>query len=80
MKFVPKTILTVTSVGALSLVATLVAGVSFAAPNEPPPPSPPGPVPPGLPIDNGLIVLIIMAAALGFYKIHQMNRNKKAQM
>jgi hypothetical protein len=78
MKFVPKTILTVTSTVALTLAATMVTGISSAQ-GGPPPPTPPGPVPPGLPIDGGILILVVLAAAFGFYKIHQI-KNKKAQI
>ncbi|RZJ73788.1 hypothetical protein [Flavobacterium sp.] len=80
MKFVPKTILKVTSVAVFTLAAVMVTGISLAAPNNPPPPSPgPGPVPPGLPIDNGILVLAVAASVLAFYKIQQI-KNKKARM
>jgi hypothetical protein len=40
----------------------------FAAP-APPQPSPPPP--PGLPIDNGLVVLILAALIYGLFKVYQ---------
>lgn len=78
MKFVPKTVLTITFVAAFTVAAALVAGISLAASNEPPPPpSPgPGPVPPGLPIDGGVIVLMLFGLATAFYKIHQLQHKK----
>lgn len=72
MKFVPKTVLTVASVALFTLTAVMIAGVSLAAPGEPPPPSPdPDAVPPGLPIDMGVMGLALCAVALAFYKLYQ---------
>ncbi|RZJ66856.1 MAG: hypothetical protein EOO50_08190 [Flavobacterium sp.] len=75
MKFVPKAVLTITFVAAASLAAAFVGGISLAAPNNPPPPSP-DPVPPGLPIDSGILMLIVAAAGLGIYKIYQSKYRK----
>ena len=77
MRFVPKTIVTVSFVAAASLAAAFGAGVFMVAPTNPPPP--PGTPPPGVPIDGSLFVLLIAAIAFGFYKIHQI-KNKKAPM
>lgn len=76
MKFVPKTVLTIASVAAVSSVATFIAGIAIAAPNDPPPPSP-DPVPPGLPIDGDILLLLFFAVSLGCYKIYQ-SKYKKA--
>ncbi len=57
------------------LLAILLPVVgAFAAPNEPPPPTPPPP--PGLPIDNGLIVLLMAAISFGIYKVYKLNIRK----
>jgi|GEM_PF-940922 len=77
MKFVPKTVLTITSVAVFTLATAMIAGVSLAAPNPPPPSSPPPP--PGTPIDSGIIVLMGFAVILGLYKIYQIQK-KKAQI
>ena len=37
--------------------------------NVPPPPPPPGPVPVGLPIDSGIVFLIVAALIYGVYKV-----------
>jgi len=59
------------------LLALLLPSVgSIAAPNEPPPPTPPPP--PGLPIDNGLIVLLMAGLIFGCYKLYN-NSLKKAR-
>ena len=49
----------------LSMVTTV-----SAAPGDPPPPTPPPP-PPGLPIDNGLIFLIVIGLLYGLYKVRK---------
>ncbi|MBF8149144.1 hypothetical protein ITJ86_04505 [Winogradskyella sp. F6397] len=41
-----------------------------------PPPPPPGPPPPGLPIDNGLIALFILALGYGVYKSYKLSQKK----
>ena len=48
----------------LSMVTTV-----SAAPGDPPPPTPPPP--PGLPIDNGLIFLIVIGLLYGLYKVRK---------
>lgn len=49
-----------------SILFVLISFVCSAQVNEPPPPMPPPP--PGLPIDNALPILIIIALAYGVYK------------
>ena len=60
MKIAPKNI-------NLALISTLVSIASYSAPpgGGPPPPTPPPP--PGLPIDGGVIFLLIAAIAYGTY-------------
>jgi hypothetical protein len=45
----------------------------FAAPTDPPPPTPPPP--PGVPIDSGVILLIVFAIVLAFYKIQKIKKS-----
>ena len=50
----------------------LVTFKSFA--QEPPPPGPPPPV--GLPIDSGLIILMVVAVIYGVYIVLKLNKAK----
>lgn len=45
-----------------------LSNFSFAAPEPPPPTTPP---PPGLPIDGGIVAMVILAVTFGIYKIYQ---------
>ena len=49
-----------------SILFFFVGYVSMAQGATPPPPMPPPP--PGLPIDDGIILLFVLALALGVYK------------
>ncbi len=49
-----------------SILLFLISGHGFTQGGNPPPPMPPPP--PGLPIDGGLIFLIIAALLFGIYK------------
>ncbi len=49
-----------------SILFVLISFVCSAQVNEPPPPMPPPP--PGLPIDNGLIALVVIALLYGVFK------------
>jgi len=60
MKIVPSKIV-------LLFVGLLFSNFIFAAPN---PPSPSPPPPPGLPVNEGLVLLVIASVILGFYKIY----------
>jgi len=60
MKIVPSKIV-------LLFVGLLCSNFMFAAPN---PPAPIPPPPPGLPVNQGLVLLVIASIILGFYKIH----------
>lgn len=48
----------------------------FAAP-EPPPPSTPPP-PPGLPLDGGIVFLVLLSICYGIYKLNKTKTIKKA--
>jgi hypothetical protein len=61
MNSVPMRILLVAAVFFLS-------NFSFAAPEPPPPTTPP---PPGLPIDGGLVIMVVLGLLFGAYKIYQ---------
>lgn len=54
-----------------ALLFILVSFICTAAQSqhEPPPPQPMGSPPPGLPIDNGLVILFVVALVFGIYKI-----------
>ncbi|MBA4135526.1 MAG: hypothetical protein C0525_12440 [Flavobacterium sp.] len=60
------------------LTAVFLPAISvFAAPGPPPPSTPPPP--PGLPLDGGLVLLLLGSLVLGFYKIHQYNIKKASR-
>ena len=52
-----------------SIALFLVSFASMAQGATPPPPSPPPP--PGLPIDGGIIALLVVALIYGVYKINK---------
>lgn len=61
----------------------LVTFISFAQESMPPPPSSnpnggpaPPPSPPGLPIDAGLIILMVVAVIYGVYMVLKLNKAK----
>ncbi len=59
----------------LILLALLLPVVgSYGAPGDPPPPTPPPP--PGLPIDTGLVFLMMAAIGLGLYKVYRHSLKK----
>ncbi|MGX7667676.1 PID-CTERM protein-sorting domain-containing protein [Flavobacterium pedocola] len=60
----------------LSLGAFLNASVVFS--QEAPPPPPPTP-PPGLPVDAGVLVLLVGALGLGFYYYKNMSTKKASK-
>ncbi|RZJ35221.1 MAG: hypothetical protein EOO51_06165 [Flavobacterium sp.] len=68
MKIVPNRLLILLAL-AFSLTDCL------AAPNDPPPPTPPPP--PGLPVDGGLIFLVIASLCYGLYKVYNFHISKK---
>jgi ABC-type antimicrobial peptide transport system permease subunit len=53
------------------IVGLLLTNTIFAAPD---PPSPVPPPPPGLPIDGSLIVLVLIALVIGFYKTYKIKK------
>jgi hypothetical protein len=71
MKIVPTRILIL-----LALIFPLADCI--AAPvNNPPPPTNLPPPPPGLPVDNGIVLLLVASILYGIYKVYQFNLNKK---
>ena len=58
----------------LLLIFSVFSTIS-AAPGDPPPPTPPPP--PGLPIDNGIIYLLILGLIYGFYKLNKLKFQSK---
>ncbi len=71
MKIVPNRIIII-------LVLLLWSFASHAAPAEPPQPSFPPP-PPGLPLDGGVLLLMVVSLAFGLYKIYKLNIKKASQ-
>lgn len=72
MKIVPMRFLTLLAFIIFPVVAC------FAAPNDPPPPTPPPP--PGLPVDGGIVALLIASLGYGIYKVYKFNYHKKTQL
>lgn len=69
MNIAPKTTI-------LNLIALLSGLTTFAAsPGVPPPPT--TPPPPGLPIDGGIIILLIIAIFYSFYLFNKVNKQCK---
>ncbi|RYY32652.1 MAG: hypothetical protein EOP46_18460 [Sphingobacteriaceae bacterium] len=65
----------------ITLLAFIILPLAVtAAPGSPPPPTPPPPPPPGLPVDGGIVALLIVSLCYGLYKIYQWNSYKKAQL
>lgn len=69
MKIIPKKIF-------LVVVFILTVSSVFAA--DPPDPTPPPP--PGLPIDGGLLILLVAGVLLGSYTIYKNTRYKKTSV
>ena len=60
----------------LSLLVSLATFFAYAAPPVgPPPPTPPPP--PGLPIDNGVLLLVFVAMIYGFYTLRKFKLQSK---
>ena len=57
----------------LLIIMTYLLGIfnTFAAPNPPPPNGKKPPPPPGLPIDDSLFLLLIIAVLFGVYTIYK---------
>jgi len=59
------------------LIHLLVYGLAIAQKKPLPPPQPENtPPPPGLPIDNGIAILLILGIVLGLYLIFSKNNKK----
>jgi hypothetical protein len=71
MKIVPNRIVII-------LAVVFLPVINVFADHDPPPPSSPPP-PPGLPLDGGLILLLLFALLLGFYKISRYNTKKASR-
>ncbi|OYX84151.1 MAG: hypothetical protein B7Y83_09130 [Flavobacteriales bacterium 32-34-25] len=57
------------------LIACFLGSIAAVAqPVVVPPPTPP---PPGLPIDGGVLVLLVLGLLFGFYKIYVFTEKKK---
>ena len=59
----------------ITLFMLFTCAFGYAAPGGPPPPLPPPP--PGLPVDGGIIFLLLTSVTYGLYKLYQFNINKK---
>lgn len=61
----------------LLLLALLSTFNIYAAPpgGGPPPPTPPPP--PGVPIDNGILILLLVALLYGFYTVRKFSLQSK---
>lgn len=61
----------------LLLFAFLLTINAFAAPpgGGPPPPTPPPP--PGLPVDDGILILLLVALLYGFYTVRKLSLQSK---
>jgi hypothetical protein len=64
----------------ISLAVVLFSVANCFADNEPPPPPPTGPTPIGLPIDSGILVLLVIGLAFAFFRFKISNTNKKTPM
>ncbi|MBE0393646.1 PID-CTERM protein-sorting domain-containing protein [Flavobacterium sp. PL002] len=70
MKIIPKKIF-------LAMVLVMTVTSVFA---DPPTPTPTLPPPPGLPVDGGLVLLLIAGVLLGSYTIYKKTRYKKTSV
>lgn len=59
----------------VGLLVLLTSASTFAAPGAPPPPTPPPP--PGLPIDGGIVLLLVVAICYGVYTVRKFNLQSK---
>ena len=55
-----------------SILFFFLGYISMAQGGTPPPPMPPPP--PGLPVDNGIIILFILALSYGAYKAYKFSK------
>lgn len=67
MKFRPNTLL-------LIFVALLSCDVAFSSPSPPAPAPSALPPPVGLPIDNGIWVLVVISILIAFYKLSKIKK------
>ena len=56
------------------IFAVLCGNLTFAAPN---PPAPIPPPPPGLPVDEGMVFLVVSSILFAFYKMKQYKKSFK---
>jgi len=63
----------------LFIIMVYLLGISnaFSAPHPPPPNGKKPPPPPGLPIDDNLFILLILAALFGIYIIYKYQQKAK---
>lgn len=59
----------------ITLFVLFTCAFGYAAPGDPPPPT--APPPPGLPVDGGIVFLLLASVAYGLYKLYHFNINKK---
>ena len=59
----------------LLMLSIVSISTAYAAGGNPPPP-PTGPPPPGLPIDNGILILLFFALTLGFIYLKKSSKIK----
>lgn len=71
MRIVPNTI--------INLAVVLFSVANCFADNDPPPP-PTGPTPIGLPIDNGILLLLVIGVVFAFVRFKMSNTHKKTPM
>ena len=71
MKFVPNCILIL-----LAIMLPFFDG--NAAPGNPPPPSPDPP--PSVPIDSGIVLILVAAIIYGIFKLYEFNKNKETSL
>ncbi len=57
----------------VSILFSFIGFISVAQTDRPPTPGR-GPTPPGLPIDNGIIVLFLLALVYGIYKMYKLSK------
>jgi len=73
MRIVPNTI--------INLAVVLFSVANCFADNEPPAPPPPtGPTPIGLPIDNGILLLLVIGLVFAFLRFKMSTKDKKTPM
>ena len=70
MKIVPNRIIII-------LAVFFLQQTTVFADAGPPPPSTPPP-PPGLPLDSGLVILVVISILFGIYKLNKILNTKKA--